>query len=808
MDHIENDAINKSNNDMEPVINTNELTLTNNAKDAELSSAELNLSSLNSDDLECQIANKEDSCVKDNRSENEVLYRETVLLMQSKEIDVESGIKLLKRCAQSGYAAAWLYLGQLYSNNKSSLYNPALAFDCYKRAAEMECAEGYYNLGLCYNTGLGCEKNADSAVDCFSQGAKQYDPKCICALGICYEFGIGCQTDYERAVIMYEKAAQNDDAVAINNLGGCYFYGHGVSQDKQSAISLYRRAAELGNSNAECRLGICCELGDGCEQDLDEAFLHYQAAAKAKNPHAMFRLANCYDNGIGTDQNFAKAFKYYSRAAEGDSAVAMYRAGMMSMIGRGTKKSSSVAYKMLSGAAEQGFAPAEYEVANCLFEGIGTVRNRKGAYLHYCETFEGDGDNAADAAFRIGLCHLKGLGVEKDEHKAFEWFSKGSELQSVYAMYMMGECYRYGIGTDRNNDAAANAFVRAVKLTDEQPSHNTCVFAILALAQCFEGGIGVTQDSSCALELYKRAADFGLVEAMFHAARVMISNERPDYSSARPYMLRAARKGFAPAMLHMGMFADEGKGVRKNQNDARGWYAKAISASIDQEQSTFDFPERYAETKDLSAKSIIDARYRLGMLIPECDQSTQSYIEAFENISLAAAAGHRAAQDEVARIYLYGGDLKNYYENRPSRKKANFGGPQDSPDETDLANSLNKLGDAFFDGKGLVKKNESAAAKCYKTAAELDQNDACYSYGWCLRHGVGVKENDVEAAKWLKKSADRGNINAAYSYGLCCEEGVGTGVRNKREALYYYRLAAASGHAEAAERYMLISERA
>ena len=86
--------------------------------------------------------------------------------------------------------------------------------------------------------------------------------------------------------------------------------------------------------------------------------------------------------------------------------------------------------------------------------------------------------------------------------------------------------------------------------------------------------------------------------------------------------------------------------------------------------------------------------------------------------------------------------------------------------------------------------------------------DACYSYGWCLRHGVGVDENDAEAVKWLKLAADKGNSNAAYSYGLCCEEGAGTGVKNKREAMYYYRIAAASGNTKAAERYVLLSSRA
>ena len=119
---------------------------------------------------------------------------------------------------------------------------------------------------------------------------------------------------------------------------------------------------------------------------------------------------------------------------------------------------------------------------------------------------------------------------------------------------------------------------------------------------------------------------------------------------------------------------------------------------------------------------------------------------------------------------------------------------------------MNKLGDAYFDGKSLVEKSKSAATRCYKIAAELGNVDASYSYGWCLRHGSGVRENDVEAVKWLKIAADKGNVNAAYSYGLCCEEGAGTGIKNKREARSYYRKAAAAGHAEAAKRYISLSE--
>ena len=71
----------------------------------------------------------------------------------------------------------------------------------------------------------------------------------------------------------------------------------------------------------------------------------------------------------------------------------------------------------------------------------------------------------------------------------------------------------------------------------------------------------------------------------------------------------------------------------------------------------------------------------------------------------------------------------------------------------------------MYGGSGSVTKNQSAAVKCYQIAANLGNNDAAYSYGWCLRHGVGIRENAKEAVKWLKLSADKGNANAAYSYG-------------------------------------------
>lgn len=735
----------------------------------------------------------------------ESLFHKTVAMMRSGELDTDSAIMLLQKSAKDGCASSSLYLGSFYADPKNENYNPTLAYDNYLLAAQLGSADGCYKLGLCYSSGFGCEKNPEFAFDIFKKGAEVDHADCICAVGICLEFGIGCETDYSAAAKYYEKAAELENATAINNLGGLYLYGHGVERDVDRAVALFKKASSLGNSNAECRLGVCFEEGLTGEVDLSRAFEHYKNASGYNNPIALYKLALCYDRGTGTEQNFAKAFKYYDKAAKAGNCDAMYEAGKMSLTGRGTKKDLSAAYKMFLSASND-LAVAEYELGNCFFEGIGTVRNRASAYDRYLSAYEKD-SSLSGAAYRLGLCRLKGLGCERDDVSAYEYFKKGAEAGSAEAAYMKGECEYFGIGTEINLEEAVQSFSSAI--ADVGEIYETAIPAMISLGLCYERGTGVPKDSQAALKLYKKAAEFGNANAMYRAGHLMLSDRelKTEYSAARIFILRAARKNHLSAMLTMGNFAAEGKGVQKNCDDAIRWYTKAVATEIPISASLFDFPERFETASKAAVRAKIEAQFRLGMLIARHKPSPQSYIQSFECISLAASMGHKGAQTEITKIFISGGDLKAYYESPFSREDAAFANGNTEPDTESLSSAMNKLGDAFFDGKGMVSKNQAAAVRCYKTAATLGHTDAAYSYGWCLRHGAGIRENDAEAIKWLKLAADKGNANAAYSYGLCCEEGAGTGIKNRRDALSYYRKAAASGHAEAANRYIALSER-
>ena len=735
----------------------------------------------------------------------ESLFERTIAMMRSGEIDTDSAIKLLSKAAADGCDSSALYLGSFYSDPNNENYNPTLAYDNYLLAAKLGSAEGHYKVGICISSGFGCDRNDALAVELFSRGAEGDHADCIFALGTCLEFGIGCEIDYHAAAHFYERASELGHADATNNLGGMYFYGHGVPEDKEHAITLYKKAAELGSSNAECRLGICLEEGLLGFTNAVEAFKCYKRSAEKNNPFALYRLALCYDNGIATEQNFARAYSLYCRAARLGSAQAMYEAGKMSLHGRGTKKDLTTAYKMFLSASST-LPVAEYELGNCLFEGLGTVRNRVGAYTRYLGAFEKD-PSLADAAYRLGLCRLKGLGCDVDTEAAYDYFAEGARLGSKEAAYMKGECEFFGVGTECDQTLAVSSFVLATQ--DDGNTNRVGVHALISLGLCYERGLGVQADVKEALRIYKKAAALGDANAMYRTGILMFTAPelKEEYSSARIFVLRAARKEHLSAMLTMGNFAAGGKGVPRSPDDAIRWYTKAVTTDIPTAPALFDFPERFETASRAAVRSKIEAQYRLGMISARRNSSPQELIKAFESLALAASMGHEKAQTEISKIFVSGGDLKEYYESPFSREKALFPDGSATPDEKTLSDAMNKLGDAFFDGKALAKKNQPAAVRCYKIAAEFGHIDAIYSYGWCLRHGAGIHENAVEAVRWLKLAADMGNANAAYSYGLCCEEGAGTGIKNRRDALTYYRKAAALGQSDAADRYVTLSER-
>jgi len=68
----------------------------------------------------------------------------------------------------------------------------------------------------------------------------------------------------------------------------------------------------------------------------------------------------------------------------------------------------------------------------------------------------------------------------------------------------------------------------------------------------------------------------------------------------------------------------------------------------------------------------------------------------------------------------------------------------------------------------------------------------------CYRNGTGVVKNEREAVRWYTLAANQGDSDAQYNLGVCYDSGTGV-TKNESEAVRWYTLAAKQGQANAIE---------
>ncbi len=58
------------------------------------------------------------------------------------------------------------------------------------------------------------------------------------------------------------------------------------------------------------------------------------------------------------------------------------------------------------------------------------------------------------AQYNLGRCYQLGIGIERDETKAFEYYKKSTEKEYNNAQYQLSKCYKFGIGIEKDEAKA------------------------------------------------------------------------------------------------------------------------------------------------------------------------------------------------------------------------------------------------------------------------------------------------------------------------------------------------------------------
>ncbi len=172
---------------------------------------------------------------------------------------------------------------------------------------------------------------------------------------------------------------------------------------------------------------------------------------------------------------------------------------------------------------------------------------------------------SADLAHRYEV----GLGVEKDEGRAVQLYTKGCDDGDLAACASLGAMITSGRGAQRNDALAIQLFLRAC----DRGGADGCA----KLGVMYGSGSGVAKDEARAAELYKRACDGGsaagcdyLGDAYDRGYGVL-----KDAVRAAELFRRACDGGWLAGCFDLGVMYENGRGVPDNTERAAQLYKQA-----------------------------------------------------------------------------------------------------------------------------------------------------------------------------------------------------------------------------------------
>ncbi|MDE5750781.1 MAG: sel1 repeat family protein, partial [Duncaniella sp.] len=122
--------------------------------------------------------------------------------------------------------------------------------------------------------------------------------------------------------------------------------------------------------------------------------------------------------------------------------------------------------------------------------------NYQAAVENFNKAIEKDPQNAIEATRMLGLCYADSLAGEKDNKKAFGYFTTAAEAGDTIALYRLGRAYDLGLGTLQDNAKAVEYYSKAAELG------NPDAMAKMAFL-LYNGYQGVTKDEAKAVEYAK-----------------------------------------------------------------------------------------------------------------------------------------------------------------------------------------------------------------------------------------------------------------------------------------------------------------
>ena len=345
----------------------------------------------------------------------------------------------------------------------------------------------------------------------------------------------------------------------------------------------------------------------------------------------------------------------------------------------------------------------------------------------------------AEAQVAVGLVYKNGRkDIPVDYFKAYEWFAKAEQQGNSEAMYQIGNMHSNGQIGPLAYNFIENLLEPRIKL----PPINY----------------------SKAIEWYQKASNLNHTGAQNNIGNVYAMKwqngreVRPNYPEAIKYYQKAANNGNGYAMANLMYAYYSGEGVKKDLDEARKWYEKALALEdieiIYHLGCVFNGINGYEAIKLFRIAADLEhagAQFILGNAYANGNVVKKDKNEATRWFRLAAASGDAYLNYEIARIF-YLGLIANRDQNEALklfRLAAENGDAQIQYLVGYFYSYINYHEEAF--------KLYNKVAKEGRSMLLMNENN-CWIYYWAnqiIRNmyikGQGVPRDVNEAEKWGSK---------------------------------------------------------
>lgn len=192
-----------------------------------------------------------------------------------------------------------------------------------------------------------------------------------------------------------------------------------LASDMEGAMAAFKKAIELGDSDAMYLVGVQ-RLSDGDSNSYRDGIDLIEKAANAGHGGALYYLALLYLNG--------------------EPEIELEPCSFQEFVNR------------LDRAVDAGSVDARFIRGNSFYRGTeGYPQDFKRALEDFLQAAD---DGHADAAVSAGAMFHNGVGVLKDQQKAFELYQQGGELGSEEGWMNVVDCWQRGLGVPKSEETA------------------------------------------------------------------------------------------------------------------------------------------------------------------------------------------------------------------------------------------------------------------------------------------------------------------------------------------------------------------